>query len=87
MLRYLGGLEGVDLDAAAKSDGVTPLLAASFYGRADVVDFLLGAGANVNNKMKTLGSSPLIMAAQQGHVQIVGKLADKGSDLFSNNYR
>ena len=55
----------MSVDLASQSDGVTPLIAASFYGQADAADYLLGQGADVSLRMKALGSTALVVAAQQ----------------------
>ena len=64
-LRYLMG-QNVSIDLASESDGVTPLIAACFYGQIDVVEYLLGEGADFSLRMTTLGSTALVVAAQQG---------------------
>ena len=44
---------------------MTPLIAACFYGKTDVVEYLLEEGADFTMRMTTLGSTALVVAAQQ----------------------
>ena len=55
----------MSIDQASESDGVTPLIAASFYGQTDIVEYLLAEGADYTMRMTTLGSTALVVAAQQ----------------------
>ena len=57
---------------ASESDGVTPLIAACFYGKTDVVEYLLAEGADFSMRMTTLGSTALVVAAQQVQRQTTG---------------
>ncbi len=51
---------------------------AAFAGRQDVVEFLLAHGANVN-ALSTNGSTPLMMAAREGHGLIAEDLMSAGA--------
>ena len=63
-------------------DGRTPLLAASFKGHLDVVQFLIGHGADLNSVDK-YGLTPLHGASLNGHVDVVQFLIGQGADLNS----
>lgn len=67
---------------AANVDGFTPLGLAAYFGHADVVDLLLGAGATVdlasrNGDMVT----PLHSAAAGRHVEIARMLIERGANV------
>ncbi|MGD2135979.1 MAG: ankyrin repeat domain-containing protein [Gemmatimonadales bacterium] len=71
---------GVDLHAGVSADRpATPLHRAAEAGRAEVIDMLLAAGANVNAG-DVVGASPLHWAAQSGNRAIVELLLARGAD-------
>ncbi len=53
--------KGVNIDCRSLSHGITPLMFAAFYGRVNVVKFLVKQGANVN-AANAFGETPLVMA-------------------------
>jgi len=61
----------------ANAFGGTALFAAALKGRANVVDFLLKKGANVEAKTK-FGWTPLFAASANGHIDIVKLLVEQG---------
>jgi ankyrin repeat protein len=61
-------------------EGVTPLLAASFDDRAEMVDLLLARGANAN-AADNQGRTPLMGAAAAGDARLVTTLLHKGADV------
>src|SRR2546426_7165741 len=75
-----GGLfsGGVDIDGIDDL-GRTPLGAAINKGQADVVDLLIGKGADPNRG--TRGERPLAQAAVAGNAHIVEALARAGADV------
>jgi len=81
---------GIDVNQAVKreghpSHGLTALLWAADYGRADAVAALLAAGANINHQ-KSGGSTALILAARNGHADAFKVLLGSGNvslDLLS----
>ncbi len=85
---YIGHLDIVEKLLSVKSDvhqmaadGFTPLCFASMAGRTDVVSALLKARANVNVMCSKGTKSPLLLAAQKGHVDTVRRLLRKGGRL------
>ena len=67
--------------------GLTPLLFAVRQGNVKSVDALLTAGANVNQRSLGDHTSPLLMAAINGHFDLAAALLAKGADpkLASDN--
>jgi ankyrin repeat protein len=63
-------------------DGFQPLGLAAFFGRADIVEFLLNHGAEVNspscNQMRVM---PLHSAIANRRIEIVKMLLDHGADV------
>jgi ankyrin repeat protein len=70
---------GADVDAAA-GDGMTALHWAAQDGRAEIVDVLLDASADVTAGTRIGGYTPLHLAAGRGHADVVRRLLDAGSD-------
>ena len=58
----------------ADDDGRTPLYAASSDGNVDIVNVLIDAGGNVNQATTDDGHSPLFIAVQLNHQDIVQQL-------------
>lgn len=54
----------------------TPLLIAAFNGKLDLCKCLVAAGANVEARNKQ-NYTPLAIAVQQGHTDIIGFLLDR----------
>ena len=48
---------------------------------------LIAAGADVDKATTTSGSTPLYMAAQEGHTAIVSKLLQHGTDKSIRGFR
>lgn len=59
----------------------TPLHVAALHGQCDCAKFLLEQGADVNRQDED-GKTPLISAAFNGQVQIIGKLSWNKSYVF-----
>ena len=53
--------------------------AAGYYNYADLADVLLAHGAPVDERMDN-GATPLFIACEKGHTEIVQKLLDAGAD-------
>ena len=71
---------GADIDAPMTggpdwlTDGATALMAAAAKGRRDVLPLLLAAGADVNARRTTDRATALLLAAQEGQLEIVNDL-------------
>ena len=50
-----------------------------YYNYADLADVLLAHGAPVDERMDN-GATPLFIACEKGHTEIVQKLLDAGAD-------
>ena len=72
-----------DLVNSLDSDGSTPLHCATWKGHAEVVAFLLSAGANVNshNLNDHWGTTPLHAAAHANQAAIAQLLIDHGAEV------
>ncbi|KAF0683488.1 Aste57867_24464 [Aphanomyces stellatus] len=64
--------------------GNTPLHRASFWGRLDVVQFLVSKGASID-KINNDGDTPLHSASYKGHLEIARVLVDAGASLILRN--
>ena len=74
----------VILDAGGNIDlpddeGRRPLHEAAYFGRADMVAFLLDAGALLDAPIHPFGHTALYFAVQQGHASIVRLLLERGA--------
>jgi ankyrin repeat protein len=80
-----GDVQRVRQLVAAKADleyenilsGRTPLMIATFKGRAEVARVLIAAGANANAKAKN-GETPLALAAHHGRAEVARMLLAAG---------
>ena len=63
----------------------TPIYIATNYGYADIVDILLKAGANVNEKTTGFDSTLLLIACRDGRADIVDILLKAGADVNYSN--
>ena len=72
-----------DLVNALDTDGSTPLHCATWKGHAEVVAFLLSAGANVNshNQNEHWGTTPLHASAHANQAAIAQLLIEHGADV------
>lgn len=71
-------IEGLD------SDGLTPLLRATFNGHTRAVEVLLDHGANIEAE-GTTRNTPLLFAAAKGYADIVRVLLDHGANIEARN--
>ena len=80
LVKYFLSL-GCDVDGEGYA---TPLLLAAEYGHKEIVDLLIGNGANVNS-VDPESCSPLYYASLNGHIGIIKTLIDKGADVNIQN--
>jgi len=71
-----GEAKGID---AAQVDGMTALHWAAYQDNSEIVDLLVGAGANVKAANR-YGVTPLSMACTNGNAAIVNRLLASGAD-------
>ncbi|KAJ1969263.1 hypothetical protein IWQ62_000734 [Dispira parvispora] len=77
------GPEYVDLNAKDE-DGTTPLISAACFGHADVADYLLGVGCEVDAQDK-FGWTALMWATNNHHNSVVRLLLDHGADAATKS--
>jgi hypothetical protein len=70
-------------DVNARYNGATMLHAASENGIFEVIEFLVGKGANVN-ALNKFGVTPLYQAVMRGHTEAAKFLIKKGADVNKN---
>jgi ankyrin repeat protein len=69
-------------DVMARNDrGLTALHAAAYHGDIASAQALLGAGAAVNDADDKFKVTPLILASEENHVDVVEALLDHGANL------
>ena len=61
--------------------GLTPLHGAAYAGSLETVRLLVESGAAVNDAENVFKVTPLIVAAEEGHADVVSFLAGHGADL------
>jgi ankyrin repeat protein len=61
--------------------GLTPLHGAAYAGSLETVRLLVDSGAAVNDAQNVFKVTPLIVAAEEGHADVISFLADHGADL------
>jgi ankyrin repeat protein len=80
---------GADIHATLPDSGFTPFFFGVREGRTDVVRVLLKAGASVNETLQPRrvtgkgprpGTSPLVLAVENGHFELAVALLDAGAD-------
>lgn len=71
---------GADPDARYPPDDGTPIIIASGFGFADIVQQLIQSDANWNATTRT-GNFPLLLAAQEGHTEVVEILLKAGINV------
>lgn len=69
----------------ASHHDATPLHWAAKSGDTPIVDYLISIGADVDNLMHETGETPLIMAANKGHLDIMKSLLNHGADHNISN--
>ena len=71
--------EGADPNFA-QGDGLTALHLAAREGHLDIVDLLIGAGAETGAATRIGDYTPLHLAGGAGHTEVVGALLDAGAE-------
>jgi ankyrin repeat protein len=61
--------------------GLTPLHGAAYSGDIGTVRLLVESGAVVNDADNIFKVTPLIVAAEEGHADVISFLANRGADL------
>ncbi|KAL4766789.1 ankyrin repeat-containing domain protein [Aspergillus nidulans var. acristatus] len=72
--------QGEDVNVGLQN-GWTPLHAASFYNKPNVVRLLLEFNANLEARLPRTGCRPLHKAAEAGTVSVMKLLVDNGADI------
>ena len=75
---------GADVNANGKN-GYTALMLASFKGCLEIIEYLVGKGADVNAKNGNNGNTALIMASKQGHHEILKYLLENGAEVIDKD--
>lgn len=75
---------GADLDKEDPFGGSSPLITAAIFGRTEMAELLIEAGADLNFQNND-GSTALISAAFFGHPEIVQLLLNAGADRTIKN--
>lgn len=68
-------------------EGATPLHAAATMGRAEVVKYLAGHGADLNARDVSSGGTPLLLAAMMGHYETAEALLAAGADVNAASFK
>ena len=64
--------------------GIEPLALAAARGHAGAVRLLLDARASVDARANTCGRSALHRAAEEGHLDVITALIERGADVLSS---
>jgi len=62
----------------------TALISASYYGKLEVVEYLIGVGVDINAKDDN-GITALIQASHKGYLEVVKCLIEAGADVNAKN--
>ncbi len=66
-------------------DGCTPLAYAISQEHVETVIYLINSGADINFRSRAFYEAPLILAAEQGSLQIVTLLVERGANVNTQN--
>ena len=72
--------KGADI-GGRNSSGFTALHAIAYVGDVETAIKLLSKGANIDDQENKAGVTPLSVAAEEGHVNVVRALIEHGADL------
>src|SRR5688572_4808251 len=76
--------QNVDVNAA-QGDGSTALHWAAYSGNVEIVRMLLASRANLKVKTRLGALTPLMMAARNGHSDVIKLLLDAKDDVTATN--
>jgi hypothetical protein len=79
MIRMSGGLDKRSPCPQIRSSSTTPLIAAAWLGRTEILMELVNAGANVNAR-DSYGTTPLLAALSRGDIPSAFALLERGAD-------
>ena len=72
---------GASIDTPSPDDvGSLPIHECAYSGSTDAIDVLIAHGVDVNQLQAAYSATPLIVAAWQGHADLVQHLLDEGAD-------
>ena len=75
------GADPVSTSMLANQGGSTPLFKAAWAGHLEVVTYLVGCGANINELDASFGINPFHAACMEGRLEVVKFLAQNGADI------
>ena len=74
------------VEDVAKFESISVMMVAAIYGHADVVEYLLKEGADINTT-KSSGDTALMVACARGHERVIHVLLDRNADVsITNNF-
>jgi ankyrin repeat protein len=71
---------GADINARSAS-GLTALHAAAYAGHTEIISLLVAKGATVNDSANRFGTTPLLLATEENHIEAVSSLLEHGADI------
>jgi ankyrin repeat protein len=71
---------GADINAQSAS-GLTALHGAAYAGQTEIVLLLVTKGAEIDGSSNRFGTTPLILATEENHIETVGSLIKHGADV------
>ena len=79
MVKYLHSKAG-NLYRSTGGNGKLPLHQAATTGKTEMVRFLLGLGIPVDMEMGYMKATPLVLACETGHIDVVVLLLQRGAN-------
>jgi len=70
---------GADINARNAS-GLTALHAAAYAGHTEIVSLLIARGAAIDDASNRFGTTPLLLATEENHIETVGSLLKHGAN-------
>lgn len=78
-------VDSISNEKKSTTNGMTPLMCASMYGRINIVEYLVSNGADVNARNAGGGNTPLMYAAAYGRLYVCEYLIAAGADVNACN--